>query len=119
MATRPKYAVHFFTEDDGFVVRGTLDPHHALSLAVAEDGKFTERYWAAEEAARSDATDREPIASEVDNLANLCHTLIQNAKPGLYRMNVASEGDREDMGINWWLRTAKQPGRGVWRGVQF
>lgn len=39
-ARRSKYAVHFLVED-GFVVRGTLDPHEALALAVGEDDHFS------------------------------------------------------------------------------
>jgi hypothetical protein len=55
----------------------------------------------------------------VTNMANRCNRLLATAKPGLYRMNPASERDREDEGVTWWIRQVTEPGRGVWQGVEF
>jgi hypothetical protein len=120
--TRSKYAVHFFNGGEGFVVRGTLDPGQAFALAVADE-MFVERYGAAlcgvaphcECGTPGCETDPDAVA----DMADRCTRLIRTAKTGLYRTIPASEADREDEGITWWLRQVTQPGRGVWQGVEF
>lgn len=114
MAERSKYAVHFFTEGDGFVVRGTHDPHEALAWAVAEDDRFELSFWAAE-MARRDNSGEDPSLEDIAALGDLCHELIATARPGLYRMNVAQPGDE----VSWWLMPADKRGPGVWQGVEF
>jgi hypothetical protein len=113
MGVRSKYAVHFLIED-GFVVRGTLDRHEALAMAVGDDDNFELRYWAAEMARRDDSDD-DPTPEQVRALANLCHELISNARPGLYRWSIAQP--RDDARV--WLMPADERGPGVWQGVEF
>lgn len=124
MARRPKTAVHFFTEGDGFVVRGTLDPHEALALAVAEldqnDQYFDLLWGVTPPATMSRMPDHYVIDPEaVAVLAGRCHEWLADARPGLYRMNIASHADREDYGVSWWLGRCSKPGPGVWSGVYF
>lgn len=112
---RSKIAVHFYLED-GFLVRGTLDPVTALGWAVAEDDDFELRYSAAEMACRNDSGD-EPEPDQVAELADLCHELIRTAQPGLYRINVAPP-DHWD-GYAWFTGRVKNRGPGVFEGVEF
>jgi hypothetical protein len=113
VSKRAKTAVHFYLED-GFLVRGTLDPHEALKLAVAHDDDFEMRYWCAEMACRND--DDDPTADDVSALADLCHELIREARPGLYRIVPAQPDDDE---YSWFCRPASAPGRGVFEAVSF
>lgn len=113
MGRRSTTGVHFYLED-GFLVRGTLDPVTALGLAVDHDDSFEIRYDAAD-CGRRDDTD--PGPDEVAALADLCHELISTARPGLYRINVAGP-DHWD-GYAWFTGRATRPGRGVFEGVEF
>lgn len=119
MSARAKFAVHFFNEGDGFVVRGTLDPHMALALAVAED-EFDDRYDHLLIAARPrpGISDPEPTPETIADLAEVLHEWLSRAKPGLYRFTPANAAERDDY-ISWWLKPVNTPGRGVWRGVWF
>jgi hypothetical protein len=122
---RSKFAVHFFTEGDGFVVRGTLDPHAALALAVAQFGEGEEYLY--EDMLAGVAPPRpgiEPDDYEIDPdavaaMADRCHEWIATARPGLYRMNVASAVDEDCYHVSWWFAWASQRGPGVWQGVLF
>lgn len=122
MTARSKYSVRFFVDDYGFVVRGTLDPHQALALAVADED-FDERYSYALCGVARECPYGEPDCQldpdAVEAMAERCTRLIGNAKPGMYRWSPASIGDREDEGITQWLRKVSTPGRGVWQGVAF
>lgn len=115
MTAHPKYAVHFYMED-GFLVRGTLDPCTALGWAVAEDDKF-EVYYSAVDCARRDDSGTDPSPERIADLADLCHELIGTARPGLYRVNIASR-DHYD-GYAWFTGRVSKPGRGVFEGVEF
>jgi hypothetical protein len=116
VAKRSKNAVHFYLED-GFLVRGTLDPQEALKLAVAHDDDFTERYWAAEEAGRmTDEPDENPNPDAITALANTCHELLADARPGLYRIVPAPRDDDE---YTWFCRPASTRGPGVFEAVSF
>lgn len=123
MANRPSTAVHFFTEGDGFVVRGTLDPHEALALAVAEFDECEQWEYDAMLAGvappRPGINDPEIDPDAVREMADRCHEWLATARPGLYRMSIAPPGDREAYGVVWWLASCSKPGRGVWRGVEF
>lgn len=120
-----KREVHFYVED-GFLVRGTLDPHEALALAVGNDDDFELRYWAAEEAMRcQDCTpdgkscnscDGDPPAETVAILGDLCHELIRTARPGLRRV-VPAPRDCDD--YRWFVHPADARGRGVFESVEF
>lgn len=121
-ARRPPTAVHFFTEGDGLVVRGTLDPQEALALAVAELDEhypYEEMLFGVSPAASLGYQEDgyEVVPEAVAAVADLLHGWLAGARPGLYRMNVAPRADREDLGVSWWLATAREPGPGVWRGV--
>lgn len=115
MSARSRRAVHFYRED-GFLVRGTLDPCTALGWAVGEDDDFELRYWVAEMARRDNSGD-DPTSGQIAELADLCHELIRTARPGLYRMNPASREDPD--GYTWWTGRVSEPGRGVFEGVEF
>lgn len=119
---RAKHAVHFFSGGEGFVVRGTLDPHQAFALAVADE-MFDERYGAALCGVAPECPDGEADCDTdpdaVADMASRCNRLIRTAKSGLYRTVPASAADRDDEGVTWWLRRVDAPGRGVWQGVEF
>lgn len=110
---RSKYAVHFYGNDYGFLVRGTLDPFEALRFAVEEDedcrigGYYTTPDW------------DEINLADVQILADTLHGLIRAARPGLYRMRPASEAERDDENVSWWTVYAERPGRGTFEGVEF
>lgn len=116
-----KTAVHFYLED-GFLVRGTLDPTTALGLAVAED-EFEERHYAADVARRSETEDEQdgpPAAEEIADLASLLHSLIEGARPGLYRIRPANRSERHyGDGYTWWTMRVRERGHGVFEGVEF
>lgn len=120
--TATTFAVHFLS-DGGFVVRGTMDVHEALALVVDDEG-FDERFdfdlaGVAPPRPGIEGPDYKIAPEAVAQMADRCYEWIKGAKPGLYRMNPASIGDREDERITWWLRPVDSPGRGVWRGVLF
>lgn len=115
MARRSKYAVHFYLED-GFLVRGTLDPVIALGLAVGEDYQFEETYWAASDGRRpEDPTEGDPTPENISDLAGLCHHLIRDARPGLYRINPAPR----DSEYTWFASRVTKRGPGVFEAVSF
>ncbi|ACU39379.1 hypothetical protein [Actinosynnema mirum] len=115
MSTAP-IAVHFF-EEDGFLVRGTLDPREALRLAVAHDEDFEIAYQTAAEAGRDpDRPGATPLPATVDELADLCHDLLAEARPGLYRIVPARPNNH---GYSWFCHTARERGLGVFEGVMF
>ena len=122
MMVRSKYAVHFFVGGEGFVVRGTLDPHQAFALAV-DDEMFVERYGAAlcgvAPHCECGTPECELDPEAVADMADRCNRLIRAAKPGLYRWVPASVVDRNDEGVTHWLRRVDDLGRGVWQGVEF
>lgn len=111
---RTKTAVHFFLEG-GFLVRGTLDPHTALKLAVEEADAYQLGYCC-EMAQRPDDDSDEPDPECIRDLGDLCHALIANAKPGLYRI-VPSPPDNDEYG--WFMWGANKRGPGVFEGVVF
>lgn len=98
----------------GFIVRGTLDPMEALKIAAVhgDDGHFGPGWQAVRvfpgESARSEA----PL--HVQALADYCHTLLGNARSGLWRI-VPSNDEDED--YSWSFREASQRARGVFEGV--
>lgn len=112
--SRTKTAVHFYVED-GFLVRGTLDPHEALALAVAHEDYFEARYYVAE-CTRRDDDEENPLPEDVLYLGDLCHRLITEARSGLYRIVPAHPDDDE---YKWWTRQADVRGPGVFEGVEF
>lgn len=121
MTSRAKTAVHFFTEGDGFVVRGTLDVHEALALAVAEfdEPADYDDMLAGVAPPRPGIADPELDPDAVQEMADRCHEWLATARPGLYRMRPAGRGDRDAYGVTWWLERASERGPGTWRGVEF
>jgi hypothetical protein len=117
--SRPKTAVHFYLED-GFLVRGTLDPHEALKLAVAS-GEFEEHYWCAEESGREwDDDQLSPDPETVTALGDVCHQLLSESRPGLYRIVPVGPNDwRRDDGYAWMVHRAVRRGLGVFEAVEF
>lgn len=114
--TTPQFAVHFFVED-GFLVRGTLDRMEALRIALDEgDGYLYDRI---EEIARPETgdPDDEPKPEIVREFGEHLHALLADAKPGLYRFNVARDDNID--GVAWNLGYAKRRGRGVFEAVVF
>ncbi|ALG07634.1 hypothetical protein [Kibdelosporangium phytohabitans] len=114
MTTKQRTAVHFFIED-GFLVRGTLDPHKALALAL-DDGDPYQFGYACEMAARPEYETEQPTVDEVRDLGDLMHTYLSGAKPGLYRIVPAPPGDDE---YSWVMHPVDERGRGVFEGVVF
>lgn len=112
---RSPRAVHFYLED-GFLVRGTLDPVEALGWAVGEDDQFELRYSPAD-CARRDDSGTHPEPEAVSALADLCHELHAGARPGLYRMNVAGRNHWDVYA--WFCTRVRERGRGVFEGVEF
>lgn len=106
---RSETAVHIYRED-GFLVRGTLDPMEALKLAIEEDedcqiaGYFTTPDW--------DVIN----PRDVDMLADILHGLLAAARPGLYRIVPAP---RDDDDYSWFARPVDARGPGVFEGVEF
>lgn len=105
-------AVHFLV-DNGVLVRGTLDPHTALALAVTE-GEPWQIGYACEMACRPEPGDDDASPAEVADLAELACRLLASARPGLYRIVPAPVGDDE---YGWYVRPARERGRGVFEGV--
>jgi len=106
---RTKTAVHIYRED-GFLVRGTLDPMEALKLAIEEDedcriaGYYTTPDW--------DVID----PRDIDMLADILHGHLATARPGLYRVVPAP---RDDDDYRWYVWPADARGPGVFEGVEF
>lgn len=89
MPRRSKTRVHWYA-DGGFLVRGTLDPHEALRLAVVDGG--------VELADRLDA----PHWVEAS-----MHRWLKNARPGQYRIVPVGPNSSDDCTWRTW------PGSGV------
>lgn len=109
-----KTAVHFFVED-GFLVRGTLDPHTALALAV-DDADSYQLGHACEMGVRPDDETDQPTVDDVRDLADLMHRYLASAQPGLYRIVPAGPDNYE---YGWFMWPAKERGPGVFEGVVF
>lgn len=107
---RSKTSVHFLVEE-GILVRGTLDPHEALRLAIDSNDGYL--YDCVRDVDRKAPIDPVMITA----FGNHLHGLLSGAKPGLYRMNVAREDDWQ--GCAWYLGHGRQRGRGVFEGVTF
>lgn len=112
---RPPTAVHFFLED-GFLVRGTLDPRTALKLAVeeADDYQLGTDF---EMGCRPD-NENEPVPERehIDGMNDACHAWLAEAKPGLYRIVPAGPNNDE---YGWFMWGANKRGPGVFEGVVF
>lgn len=111
---RFKFAAHAYAEG-GFVVRGTLDPMAALSVAVRQldDYQFGNHIYDGCRPILEGEAD--PTPDQVRVCTEAVYELLANAKPGLYRFVPA----RPDDEYGWFLRGAKQRGPGVFEGVEF
>lgn len=110
---RSKTAVHAFTEG-GFIVRGTLDPMKALSLAVDEldDYQFGNYIYDGCRPILDDVGD--PTPEQIAGCADQIYALLAEARPGLYRFVPTQDED-----YAWYVRGAHQRGPGVFEGVSF
>lgn len=119
MTTKQRTAVHFYLED-GFLVRGTLDPCAALGLAFAEDDDLRiGGFWQGDVQRHDDCTcEVEPDA--VKAFADYLHGLVREARPGLYRIVPVGPNDwRRDDGYAWMVHRVNQRGPGVFEAVEF
>lgn len=116
---RSKTCVHFYREE-GFLVRGTLDPMEALKLAISTDSEhriggywmdviFAERHGEPFPR-RPDGDPAEWVRLFGDHL----HALIASARPGLYRFVPTQDED-----YAWYVWPAKERGPGVFEAVEF
>ncbi|WP_326474816.1 hypothetical protein [Actinophytocola sp.] len=106
------------------LVRGTEDPMRALELLVAhldEDYRGDDMLaGVAPPRPGIEPDDYELDPAAIQAMADWCHTLLANARPGWYRKIHClphSEGDWE--GWSWQLGYANGPARGAFQGVYF
>lgn len=115
-----KVCVHFYLEE-GFLVRGTLDPMEALKRAVATDSEYRiGDYWAE----RAERVDDDNLVGDEAKYVKLfgdhLHRLLQRAKPGLYRIvPVGPNNPLADDGYAWVSKRVNQRGPGAFEGVEF
>lgn len=117
---RTKTAVRHY-HDGGFLVRGTLDPMEALKIAISIDSEHRiGDYWGDVIYAERHGEpfprrpDGEP-AEWVRLFGDHLHSLLANARPGLYRVVPAPQDDD----LSWYVWPAKQRGPGVFEAVEF
>jgi hypothetical protein len=122
---RSKVCAYFYREE-GFLVRGTLDPMEALKLALAVDSEHRiGGYWmdviVAERHGepfpqRPDGDPAEWVRVFGDHL----HAVLKTARPGLYRIiPVGPNHHLADDGYAWLSRRVDECGPGVFEGVEF
>lgn len=112
--TRTKTAVHFYVEQ-GFLVRGTQDPHTALALAVDDEQWYRLGYLAEVVGCRREGNEFEATAEQVRAFGDELHELLATARVGLFRIVPAHPDDD----YQWFTRYATKRARGVFEGVEF
>jgi hypothetical protein len=123
---RSKTCVYFYREE-GFLVRGTLDPMEALKLAIAIDSEHRiGGYWQDVIVAEREGIEEFPPRRDGDpaNWVRLfgdhLHALLAAAQPSLYRIvPVGPNHYLADEGYAWLAQRADAYGPGVFKAVEF